>query len=70
MALQEKEDPRPLGLDHQAKDQEELQVPMDQGALPGHLVVQVRLGGRGPPALQNLPFNSSDRVSGSVVIFM
>ena len=56
MALQEKEDPGPLGLDHQAKDQEELQVPMDQGALPGHLVVQVRLGGRGLVALQNLPF--------------
>ena len=56
MALQEAEDPGPLGLDHQAEDQEELQVPMDQGALPGHLVVQVRLGGRGPPALQNLPF--------------
>ena len=70
MALQEKEDPGPLGLDHQAKDQEELQVPMDQGALPGHLVVQVRLGGQGLVALQNLPFNSSDRVSGSVVIFM
>ena len=70
LALQATEDSRPLGTDDEAKDQEELQVPMDQGALPGHLVVQVRLGGRGPPALKNLPFNSSDRVSGSVVIFM
>ena len=61
LALQATEDSRPFGTDDEAEDQEELQVPMDQGALPGHLLLQVRLGEQdGHP--QESPLNSSDRL--------
>ena len=68
LALQATEDSRPLGTDDEAEDQEELQVPVDQGALPGHLLLQVRLGElltkmASSFSLKNLlPFNSSDRL--------
>ena len=65
LALQATEDSRPLGTDNEAKDQEELQVSVDQGALPGHLLLQVRLGEQqqdGQQHPQESPLNSSDRL--------
>ena len=55
---------RPLGIDDEAKDQEELQVQVDQGALPRHLLLQVRLGEQqdGQRHPQESPLNSSDQL--------
>ena len=64
LALQATEDSRPLGTDDEAKDQEELQVQVDQGALPRHLLLQVRLGEQqdGQRHPQESPLNSSDQL--------
>ena len=65
LALQTAEDSRPLGTDNEAKDQEELQVSVDQGALPSHLLLQVRLGEQQQDVQQHpqeSPLNSSDRL--------
>ena len=65
LALQTTEDSRPLGTDDEAKDQEELQVQVDQGALPRHLLLQVRLGEQqqdGQQHPQESPLNSSDQL--------
>ena len=43
LALQEEEDPGLAGSHHQAEDQEVLQVPVDQGSLPDHILLQVSL---------------------------
>ena len=45
MALQPPKNAGPAGADRSAEDPEDVQVPLDQGALSGHLILPMRIGG-------------------------